>query len=248
MRAMRVAAIPAYQAASTVGDVVRGAREGFDEVWVLDDGSTDGTGAAAAAAGAVVVRHEVNRGKGEGLRTLLERARERGLDALVTLDADGQHPAAEAIRLDREVAQREALVLGVRDLHGANAPPTNRRGNRIANYWVNGFTHRALLDTQCGLRRYPVAATLALGVSAARFAFETEVVLRAALRGVPIVELPIEVRYPPERTSHFRLVRDPGRIVATVVRTVIEERGLGWFLRAAGPLIRDWDLGREPPR
>lgn len=235
---MRVAIIPAYQAAATVGAVVRGAGEGFDAVWVLDDGSTDGTYEAARDAGARLFRHAVNRGKGVALRTLLQRASDEGVDAVVSLDADGQHPSAEAIRLDREVADRDALVLGVRDLAQANAPQANRRGNSIANYWLAGFAGQPLRDTQCGLRRYPVRATLALGVRADRFAFESEVVLRAAFRAMPIVQLPIKVLYPPERTSHFRLVMDPTRIIGTTIRTLIDERGFAWFAREFARLAR----------
>jgi glycosyltransferase involved in cell wall biosynthesis len=228
---MRVAIIPAYQASSTVGAVVRALGQGFDEVWVLDDGSTDGTGEEAQRAGARVLRHRENRGKGAALGSLLAEARGKGLDAVVSLDADGQHPAEEAIRMDREAEDRGALVLGVRDLEQANAPRANRRGNRIANYWIAGFAGRPLRDTQCGLRRYPVEATLGLGVKGSRFSFESEVVLRAVFRGMRVVEFPVGVRYPEDRTSHFRLVVDPARIIGATVRTLLEERGGAWFIR-----------------
>jgi len=228
---MRVAVIPAYQAASTVGAVVRGLVGGFDEVWVLDDGSTDGTGEEARRAGARLLTHRVNQGKGAALYTLLRYADARGVDAIVSLDADGQHPPTEAARLDREVTDRGALVLGTRDLALANAPRANRRGNSIANYWLAGFAGLPLRDTQCGLRRYPVKATLGLGVRGPRFSFESEVVLRAVFRKMPIVELPVDVLYPADRTSHFHLVADPARIITTTVQTILQERGGAWFLR-----------------
>lgn len=231
MRVMRVAVVPAYQAAATVGAVVRGVGSGFDEVWVLDDGSTDGTEDEAKRAGARVLRHPENLGKGAALRSLLAQAHAAGLDAVVSLDADGQHPPEEAIRLDRAVEDRGALVLGVRDLALARAPQANRRGNHIANYWIAGFAGRPLRDTQCGLRRYPVEATLALGVRGPRFSFESEVVLRAIFQGLRLIELPVEVRYPPDRTSHFRLVADPSRIIFATIRTLLEEQGATWFFR-----------------
>ncbi|MCS6902513.1 MAG: hypothetical protein RMJ98_22805, partial [Myxococcales bacterium] len=137
----------------------------------------------------------------------------------------------EAIRMDREVENRRALVLGVRDLAQANAPQANRRGNRIANYWIAGFAGRPLRDTQCGLRRYPVRTTLSLGVRGSRFSFESEVVLRAVFRGVPLVEVPVEVLYPEDRTSHFQTILDPPRIIGATVRTLLEERGGWWFVR-----------------
>lgn len=242
-----VAIIPAYQAERTVGAVVEGALAGFARVWVFDDGSTDGTAAVAREAGAEVLRGGVNRGKSAGLRALLERARSEKIDAVVSLDADGQHPPSEAIRLDRAVADRSALVLGVRSLDRAGAPHANRRGNSIANFWLSGFAGRPLLDSQCGLRRYPVEATLALGVRGERFAFESEIVLRAALRGLPIVELPIEVRYPADRTTHFHVVRDPTRIITSVIGTVIDERGLPWFAREFARIVAA-SRRRLPPR
>lgn len=219
-RAKRVAAVPAYQAAKTVGAIVAGLRPRFDEVWVLDDGSTDGTGEAAAKAGARVLRHPVNLGKGAALRALLATAKGEGVDAIVTVDADGQHDPEEAERLDRGVPDRTALVLGVRDLVGAGAPKANRRGNSISNYWLRLFSGRDLSDTNCGLRRYPVTPVLALGGRGERFSWEAEVVLRAALFGVRIVEFPVAVAYPEDRTSHFDVVRDPARIIRRVVGTV----------------------------
>jgi hypothetical protein len=99
----------------------------------------------------------------------------------------------------------------------------------VSNYFLSRFSGRALLDTQCGLRRYPVRETLALRARAPGYAFEAEVLLRALAAGLPLVEVPVDVVYPPEgeRRSHFRNVRDPVRIVATVVRTLVELRTSG---------------------
>jgi glycosyltransferase involved in cell wall biosynthesis len=230
----RVVVIPAYQAESTIEDVVLGARECFDATWVIDDGSTDATGELARGAGARVIRLPHNRGKAAALRTALDEAAREGLDAIVTIDADGQHPPAEAARLDTTVPDREALVLGVRDLVSADAPRANRRGNSISNYWLSLFAGRPLADTQCGMRRYPVAITRALAPRGERFTFESEVVLRAALRGVRIVEVSVKVLYPPERRTHFRVVKDPTRIVGRVVSTVIEEQARRVLRRGRG--------------
>ena len=220
----RVVVVPAYQAERTLGGVVRGLVPLFDEVWVLDDGSTDRTAAVAREAGAEVLVHRENRGKGAALHSLLAEADRRGVDAIVTLDADGQHPPEEAARLDREVTDRSAVVLGVRDLVVAAAPGANQRGNQISNYWISLFSGRAFRDTNCGLRRYPVKATRALRVGGPRFSFEAEVVLRASLSGLAIIEHPVRVLYPADRTTHFHVVRDPARIVRRVVLTVAADR------------------------
>jgi glycosyltransferase involved in cell wall biosynthesis len=219
--------VPALDAATTVGDVVDdlAAHLRGTPIVVVDDGSADATGRVAAQHGAAVLRHERNRGKGAAIVTGLREAERRGHDVAVTVDADGQHPARSA-RLLLEQEQPRSLVLGVRDLLRDGAPGANRFGNEVSNYFLSRFAGRPLRDTQCGLRRYPVSETLALGTRAAGYAFEAEVVLRALARGLPLVEVPVHVVYPAEdrRVSHFRNVRDPARIVFAVLGAVLELR------------------------
>jgi glycosyltransferase involved in cell wall biosynthesis len=221
------ALVPAFDAAPTVGAVVRDLRGTLRvDVLVVDDGSSDATAPTARAEGADVVRHPRNLGKGAALRTGLLEAEQRGFDVAVTVDADGQHPASSAHAVLDGSDDPRALVLGVRDLARDGAPSSNRFGNDVSNFFLSLFAGRALRDTQCGLRRYPVAATLALAARARGYAFEAEVLLRALAAGLPLVEVPVEVVYPPAgaRRSHFRSVRDPVRIVGRVVRTVVELR------------------------
>lgn len=208
---------------------------------VVDDGSDDETGALARAAGAVVLVHPNNRGKGAALRTGFAYAARHGFDVAVTLDADAQHPPREALRLLSVEPDPSALVLGVRDLAGANAPRSSQISNRISNWWLSFFSKRTLLDTQCGLRRYPIAETLALGACDDGYAFEAEVILRALSAGVRVVEEPIDVYYPPaeERVSHFHVVRDPARIVRRVVSTLVDTRLFPVVLPRDGVSRRD---------
>ncbi|MFS8071916.1 MAG: glycosyltransferase family 2 protein, partial [Byssovorax sp.] len=113
-------------------------------------------------------------------------------------------------------------------LDGAGAPRANRISNRISNYFLSLFSRRTLLDTQCGLRRYPLARTLELGGQGEGYAFEAEIILRAVAAGIPVVEVPIRVIYPPEheRVTHFHSVRDPARIIARVVQTLVVTQGM----------------------
>ncbi|MCC6556669.1 MAG: glycosyltransferase [Polyangiaceae bacterium] len=229
MRACAV--IPAYDAERSVGDVVRGASLLWPEqgaVIVVDDGSRDHTEEVARAAGATVLRHPSNRGKGAALRTGLEHALRGGFDVAVTIDADGQHPPEEGRRLLEADPDAGALVLGVRDLEGAGAPRANQVSNRISNFFLSAFAGRPLADTQCGMRRYPIARALALGPRDDGYAFEAEIILRAVAGGVRIVEAPVRVIYPPEgqRVTHFDSVRDPARIIARVLKTLALTRGL----------------------
>ncbi len=224
--------IPALDAGRTIEAVVTGLQEetrklgGEPKIWVVDDGSRDDTATLAEAAGAIVVRHPKNLGKGAALSTGLALAQASGVQQLVTVDADGQHPADEAVILARHPAPARALVLGVRDLAGAQAPRANRISNGISNAFLSLFAWQRLADTQCGLRRYPVAATLECGARDSGYAFEAEVLLRAARAGWHIEQVPIRVYYPPpgESMSHFHAVRDPVRIVLRVLKTLADIR------------------------
>ncbi len=226
--------VPALDAAHTLGAVLSGLAEELPGVerFVVDDGSRDDTARVAKEAGVRLLQHAHNRGKGAALVTGLEEAARLGFTVAVTVDADGQHPAASAREVLRASDDPRALVLGVRDLDAAGAPKANQYGNGVSNWWLSLFAGRPLRDTQCGLRRYPVKETLALGVRAHGYAFEAEVVLRANAAGLPIVERQIAVLYSAElaRATHFRKVSDPTRIVLTVIRTAVALR-----LRGAPP-------------
>jgi glycosyltransferase involved in cell wall biosynthesis len=230
--------IPAYEAEKTVGKVIDELRGVFadataDDILVVDDGSSDGTGLVAREHGARVVRQPRNLGKGAALVRGFEEASALGYDVALTVDADGQHPAASAREVLTASRDPRVLVLGIRNLVKEGAPRANRFSNGISNFFLSSFTHRRLLDTQCGLRRYPVRETLALGRRARGYAFEAEILLRASAAGIVIVQKEVPVLYPPEdeRMTHFHSVRDPIRIIATVLATVrdisVERRSRG---------------------
>ena len=218
-----IALIPAYQAAATVGDVVRGVRSLLPTVVVVDDGSSDATAAAARAAGAEVVQHAVNRGKGAALVTGLSHLAAAGATHALTLDADGQHlPSEIPALLVASARAPRALVVGVRRKEGHTIRGINLIGNWVADRLMTWIAGTALPDTQSGFRIYPIAATLALGAQGSRFDFETEILLRAARAGIPLEGVPVVVHYPPvaERVSHYRPWVDTVRIVRTVARVL----------------------------
>ena len=221
----RVAAlIPAYQAAATVGQVVRDTRAMVPDVVVVDDGSSDTTGEVARAAGAVVLRQEPNAGKGAALGRGFTHLRAAGFTHAVTLDADGQHYADEIPRLLAALPDDgRAIVVGVRRKEGQEIAAVARFGNWVADGLMTLIAGQALPDTQSGFRVYPLAATLSLAATGSRYDFETEILLRAARRGIPLVGVPVRVFYPPidERVSHFDPWLDTLRIVGTVVRVMV---------------------------
>jgi glycosyltransferase involved in cell wall biosynthesis len=219
--------IPAHNEGPRIATVIRGVREAWPgsespPIVVVDDGSTDDTADAARDVGATVISHEANCGKGAALRTGFAHAVRMGAEVAVTLDADGQHPTDEAVRLALDPSPKDALVLGVRDLSAAGAPVANQISNRISNFFLSAFTLKRLADTQCGMRRYPIAKTVALGVGGRGFSFESEVILRASRAGWQIVQRGVGVVYPADRTSHFHSVRDPARIVSRISWTLLD--------------------------
>ena len=221
--------IPSYQARATLADVIEGLLTeipsvGRDDVIVVDDGSVDGTADVARTHGVRVASHSRNRGKGAALRTGLAEAAQLGYHAALTVDADGQHPPHAARAVLEASDDPNDLVLGVRDLVAAGAPRANQFSNRFSNVVLSGFARKRMSDTQCGLRRYPIAATLSLGCRAEGYAFEAEILLRAVAANIRIREVPVDVIYPPEeeRVTHFDSVRDPARIVAAVLRTMAD--------------------------
>lgn len=211
--------IPAYDAEETVREVVARCREVVAHVLVVDDGSRDRTAREAVEAGADVVAHGLNRGKGAALLTGLATALARGFDVAVTVDADGQHSADDVPKLLAAGGPR-SIVLGIRDLAEAGAPRANQVSNGISNYFLSRFAQRPLRDTQCGLRRYPIVDTLALGARGMGYEWEAEVLLLAVHAGMDIAEVPIRVIYPPGKTrkTHFVVKRDVPRIIQQVLR------------------------------
>jgi glycosyltransferase involved in cell wall biosynthesis len=216
--------IPALDCEATLDAIVRGARAHVAQVLVVDDGSSDGTAQVAAAAGAVVLRHRSNRGKGEALRTGMRALLDTGATHAITLDGDGQHLPDDIPALLRAAeADPSALVLGARQHPAGSLAPIRAFGNRFANRWVEVACGASLEDTQSGFRVYPLRETLALGCRADRFAFETEVIIRAVRAGIATRSVPVRVWNPPpgERMSHFRGVRDTVRIVLTVIALML---------------------------
>jgi glycosyltransferase involved in cell wall biosynthesis len=219
-----VALVPAYQEAPRVARVVRSAREHLPVV-VVDDGSTDGTVAEAEAAGATVIRQTPNQGKGAALRAGFRYALAIGAEAVVTLDADGQHDPAEipaflaAYRGDP--ASPPALVVGERDFR--RMPPVRRLSNTVGRLLFSAAVGRPVPDNQSGFRLIDARLmTALLDSTEAGFAFEVEMIARCIALDLPIAWVPIRTIYAGEPshirpwahlTGFLRAARDARRIV-----------------------------------
>jgi glycosyltransferase involved in cell wall biosynthesis len=223
MTDLRVAVvIPAYQAAPSVGGVARGALALLPEVLVLDDGSTDGTADEARRAGARVISFPENRGKGAALRAAFTDLFGRGFDAVITLDADGQHLPEEIPKLLAKAPEAD-LVLGVRDHLFAEMSALRRASNRLSSKAISFAAGKPLADIQTGFRFYSRKLIETVGFPEARFEAESAVVVRAARRGFRIVSVPVHLGFADGRTtSHYRPLLDSLRIAGAVTRARLE--------------------------
>jgi glycosyltransferase involved in cell wall biosynthesis len=218
---LRIAAlVPAYQAAAHLGEVLLRLRALADapHVLVVDDGSRDATAEVARQYGADVVSFAGNRGKGYALIAGFEAL--AGYDAVVTLDADGQHPPE---CLPAFVAAAEAgadLVLGARAIT-AEMPPLRRFANRFSSAWCSAIAGQRISDSQCGYRLYRREVLRRTVVRASRYEVETEMAVRAARLGFRVTEVTIPTVYGDE-TSHLSPTRDVPRIVGMMLRLTFD--------------------------
>lgn len=219
-------AIPAYDAAPYVGDVVRRASASGLPVLVVDDGSSDGTAEAAGAAGARVISHVRNRGKGRALRTAFDDLFGRGFDAVVTLDADGQHPPEEIPRLLEAIERGADLVLGTRSHLFAGMSRLRRTSNTVSSWMISVVAGSHLADAQTGFRVYTRRLVERTGFPEPRFEAESAVLVRAARMGLRIALVPIRLDVVDgTSTSHYRPLVDSFRIAGAVSRARMEQWG-----------------------
>lgn len=211
-------AIPAYEAAPSIGDVVQRALEQVPEVLVVDDGSSDATQAEARASGARVVRLGTNCGKGAALRSAFGDLFGRGYEAVLTADADGQHLPEEAPKLIASWEEGAHLVIGSRAHLFASMGAVRRRSNEWSSFLISLAAGRRLADVQSGFRLYDRSLIEATGFPEDRFEAESAVVVRAIRMGFRVVHVPIRLGFADGRvTSHYRPFVDSMRIFAAVV-------------------------------
>ncbi len=212
--------IPSYNAGAKALETVAAARRAWQPVWIVVDGSTDGTDKALAAFAAedpglrVILRAD-NGGKGAAVLDGLRLAEAQGFTHVLTMDADGQHPASlipQFIALSQ--AHLSAMVLGV-PTFDRSAPWLRVAGRRVSNWWANLETLWAGIgDSLFGFRVYPIAELRPIMEATRwmrRFDFDVEAAVRLAWSGVPIINRPAPVKYFRREeggVSHFRYLRD----------------------------------------
>ena len=190
--------IPLFNEASVIGGVVTELRQRFEHVVCVDDGSTDGSGATARAAGARVLTHPINLGQGAALQTGISYAREQAAaEYIVTFDADGQHRLEDAVAMLDEARSRElAIVFGSRFLdHRTNPGWAKKVVLKTAVRVTNLTTGLRLTDAHNGLRVIRTDAARKVNLQQDRMAHATEIVLQLGRTRLPWAEYPVEVLY-----------------------------------------------------
>jgi len=215
---LAVAIVPAFREEGRVGDVVRRLRAVVPEVLVVDDGSPDGTAGEAREAGARVIVHGRNRGKGGALRTGFAWALANGADPVLTLDADGQHLPEEVPRLIACAEQTRAdIVVGTRRLDPREMPFVRRWTNRAMSAVLSLAAGCRIGDTQSGFRLFRARVLREVPVTTEGFDLESEILVRAARRGFRIREAVVSTIYGTEK-SKIRPIRDTIRFLGLMGR------------------------------
>jgi len=205
------AVVPCFDEGTTIGCIVRQVRQVLPATYVVDDGSRDGTSRVAAKAGARVLRHLTNRGKGAALRTGLSAAFGAGFTWAITLDGDAQHKPEDIPRFFLSAERSGAsLVLGNRMHHGEAIPWFRRHVNRWMSRQLSRKAGRHLPDTQCGFRLIDLTAWSGLNLTTNRFEIESEVLLAFLGSGYRIDFVPVQV-VGRARHSHIHPVADAWR-------------------------------------
>jgi glycosyltransferase involved in cell wall biosynthesis len=236
--------IPAHNEASTIRLVVMRALRHAGAVIVVDDGSRDGTSQALQDLPVTLLANERNEGKAAALWRGMQHALSLGVEAVVTLDGDGQHDPADIPRLVSAARRSPGrIVIGARLADRHKIPPLRYFANRVANFWVAWAAGYPIEDSQSGFRLYPapLLAKVRLRHDRSRcFVFESEILIEANRLGYESVPVPVAAIYPLEgRPSHFRQFVDVERIARMVAWRLVS-RGL--YLRG---LVRS--LRRRPP-
>jgi glycosyltransferase involved in cell wall biosynthesis len=219
IRSHTAGVIPAYQDEKHIGDIVRRTRERLDHVFVIDDGSSDQTGQRARDAGAEVIVHNQNRGKGDAIKTGLEHCLDRDGTWVILLDSDGQHLPEEIDRFLSAAASaaQPTFLIGNRMNDAATMPFIRRVVNRYMSRQISRVCKQEIPDTQCGFRmldRYLIPQLLGGGD---RFDYDTEVLIIASRKGYRIESVPITTVYT-DQVSKIRPLRDAIRFLKLMWR------------------------------
>lgn len=211
--------IAAYDEEPVIGQVIADAKGRFPNVVVVDDGSNDATPERALAAGAVVLRHPVNLGQGAALQTGIAYALRQGAAAIGTLDADGQHSAADLQRMAEALMESGAdVALGSRFLGRAEGLPFARRVVlKLAVVFTRWITGLRLTDVHNGLRVFTASAARRIRITQNRMAHASEILDEIARHRLRHIEVPVSIRYTEYSLAKGQKISDAIRVIGEML-------------------------------
>jgi len=231
-----LAGIAAYNEARYIGSIVLQARQYVDEVIVVDDGSTDNTARVAELAGATIIRHAANRGKGAAIQSILAEARKRKPDILVLLDADSQHDPNEIPALIRPISDSFDLVIGSREAQKDKTPRYRRIGQKVLLRSTQLASKTNISDSESGFRALSSKAINELDLTEKGFAIESEMITRAADKNLKITEVPISNIYTTDGST-LNPIRHGIEVLSRVIAMISQRRPLFFFGLVGGLLL-----------
>ena len=231
-----LAGIAAYNEASYIGSIVLQTRQYVDEVIVVDDGSTDNTTKIAELAGATVIRHAENRGKGAAIQSILAEAKKRNPDTLVLLDADSQHNPNEIPVLIKPVSEGFDLVIGSREAQEEKTPRYRRIGKKVIFRSARLASGTNIYDSESGFRALSPKAISELDLKEKGFAIESEMITRAADKNLKITEVPISNIYTKDGST-LHPIRHGVDVLSRIIAMISQRRPLFFFGLVGGILL-----------
>ncbi len=212
--------IPAYNIEKTLPRVIKGAQKYVDKVIVVDDGSDDATFKRAKEAGAEVLRHEKNLGKGKALCTGLERVLKKGFEQIILMDGDGQHDPNEIPKfLFAAQDPKVDMVIGSRMENIKDMPRERLVVNRIGSFLTSLLARQRIPDSQSGYRLVKNKVLKEITLTSRRYDIESEMLIKAGKRGFGIKSIPIKTIYRQE-ISHFHKFWDTLRFIKLILKGV----------------------------
>jgi len=220
-----LALVPAFNEADRISQVIAGLR-GRIPTLVVDDGSTDDTVLVARAAGVEVLSSERNEGKGVALKRGFEWGLDRGVKAIITLDADGQHDPSEAPKFIKAYDAGEGeLIIGRRDF--TKMPWQRRVANQLGKWTLSKALGVEIFDNQSGYRLLSRRLLERITLTSSGFELEVEMVVEAVIHEIPIGWVDIQTIYKTEIKSHFHPLKDSIQFLRMVLRAYARRREAG---------------------
>ncbi len=240
MQQMKVCTVmPTYNNGGTLRNMVERVLNYCADVIVVNDGCTDNSAEILASFGnaITVVDYDKNRGKGYALKQGFKKAKALGFDYALTIDSDGQHfPEDIPLFVSALEKNKEALIVGSRNLNQENMPGGNTFANKFSNFWFKVQTGIDLPDTQTGFRLYPLRRLPKIFSS--RYEAELALLVFSAWRGIDLIPVKINVLYPENRVTHFRPFWDFFRISVLNTLLCLVAVVYGWPSRLIHKMLR----------